>query len=45
MSRKLAHPNHSKQFYEMLTLFMPDWKSWKKIPDEKNAFEAFRLKE
>lgn len=29
------HPNHSKQFYEMLTLFMPDWKNQKKILDER----------
>lgn len=28
------HPNHSKQFYEMLTLLMPDWKERKKKLDQ-----------
>lgn len=25
----LVHPNHSKQFYAFLTMFMPDWKERK----------------
>lgn len=28
------HPNHSKQFYEMLTLLMLDWKERKKKLDQ-----------
>ena len=30
----LIHPNHSKAFYEMLTVFMPDWKVRKAILDK-----------
>ena len=30
----LIHPNHSKAFYEMLTVFMPDWKMRKKTLDK-----------
>lgn len=28
------HPNHSKQFYDFLTMFMPDWKERKKTLDK-----------
>ena len=28
------HHNHSKNFYNFITLFMPDWKERKKILDE-----------
>ena len=27
----LVHPNHSKEFYDMLTDIMPEWKEYKKI--------------
>ena len=30
----LIHPNHSKWFYEFLTMLMPDWKERKKALDE-----------
>ena len=30
----LIHANHSKAFYEMLTVFMPDWKARKAILDK-----------
>ncbi len=26
----LIHPNHSKDFYNLIEEFMPDWKKWKK---------------
>lgn len=29
----LVHPNHSKDFYNFLTIFMPDWKEQKKLLD------------
>ncbi|MFQ6968423.1 MAG: M48 family metallopeptidase [Subdoligranulum sp.] len=32
----LVHPNHSKQFYTFLTMFMPDWKE-RKAELEKNC--------
>lgn len=32
----LVHPNHSKQFYTFLTMFMPDWKE-RKTELEKNC--------
>lgn len=32
----LVHPNHSKQFYAFLTMFMPDWKE-RKTELEKNC--------
>ena len=25
----LTHPNHTKQFYNLLTSLMPDWPKWK----------------
>ena len=28
------HQNHSKNFYNFITIFMPDWKERKKILDE-----------
>ena len=27
--------NHSKEFYNFITIFMPDWKERKKVLDEK----------
>lgn len=30
----LVHPNHSKCFYEFLTMHMPDWRERKKILDQ-----------
>lgn len=32
----LVHPNHSKHFYQFLTMMMPDWKQRKEVLD-KNA--------
>ena len=32
----LVHPNHSKQYYQFLTMMMPDWKQRKEVLD-KNA--------
>lgn len=32
------HPNHSKHFYDFLSMLMPDWKELKKILDESAAF-------
>ena len=32
------HPNHSKHFYDFLSMLMPDWKERKKILDESAAF-------
>lgn len=29
----LVHPNHSKRFYEFLTMLMPDWRERKKTLD------------
>ena len=34
----LIHPNHSKSFYEFLTMLMPDWKERKLILDRNAAF-------
>ena len=28
------HPNHSKKFYDFLTMLMPDWKARKKLLDQ-----------
>lgn len=30
----LVNPNHSKWFYEFLTMLMPDWREQKKALDE-----------
>ncbi|WP_409968976.1 SprT family zinc-dependent metalloprotease [Bengtsoniella intestinalis] len=27
----LVHPNHSKDFYNLVAQFMPDWKAWKQL--------------
>lgn len=27
----LVHPNHSKDFYQLVEQFMPDWKAWKQL--------------
>lgn len=32
------HPNHSKHFYDFLSMLMPDWKERKRILDESAAF-------
>ena len=32
------HPNHSKHFYDFLSMLMPDWKERKKVLDESAAF-------
>ena len=32
------HPNHSKHFYDFLSMLMPDWKERKKLLDESAAF-------
>lgn len=32
------HPNHSKQFYNFLTMLMPDWKERKHILDKSAAY-------
>lgn len=32
------HPNHSKQFYDFLSMMMPDWKQRKDILDKKAIF-------
>ena len=32
------HPNHSKHFYDFLSILMPDWKERKKLLDESAAF-------
>lgn len=32
------HPNHSKHFYEFLSMLMPDWKERKKILDANAAY-------
>ena len=32
------HPNHSKHFYDFLTMLMPDWKERKKVLDANAAF-------
>lgn len=32
------HPNHSKHFYDFLSMLMPDWKERKKVLDESVAF-------
>ena len=28
------YPNHSKQFYDFLSIYMPDWKERKKVLDQ-----------
>lgn len=28
------HPNHSKRFYDFLTMLLPDWKARKKVLDQ-----------
>ena len=33
------HPNHSKLFYEFLTMLMPDWKIRKEILDKNATFD------
>jgi predicted metal-dependent hydrolase len=34
------HPNHSKNFYEMLTTIMPDWKEQKKLLEDSAFYTA-----
>lgn len=34
----MVHPNHSKWFYEFLTMHMPDWRERKKILDQYALF-------
>lgn len=31
-------PNHSKEFYQLLAMFMPDWRERKKILEKSNVF-------
>lgn len=31
-------PNHSKKFYQLLTMFMPDWNERKKILEKNNSY-------
>lgn len=32
------HPNHSKNFYDFLSIYMPDWKERKKVLNTENYF-------
>jgi len=34
----LIHPNHSKHFYDFLTMLMPDWKERKKTLDKSAVY-------